>query len=420
MKKVIFGAIAGSLLFASSAIAAEITIRVHYAIPNLWADVQKQIATEFMAANPGIKIELDAPAETYADGVQRILRESVAGNLPDLAYVGLNRWRILESRGLTVGLDKLIGDPKAFAKMGYTPALRSLGQFKGTQYAVAVSASTLVIYVNPKLITQAGGSIKKFPSDFDGLIGLAAKINKLDATTDGIWIAAHDWRFQSLLGSYGGRPMNADETAITFDSAAGVAAATLYARFGSEAGMRTYGGNEARQAFAAGKLGIYVDSSSYLTRVTEGAGDRFDVTLLPLIVAAKDKSSVYFPTGGSALVMLTEDSAKQAAAWKYIMFATSPRGAKIVVENSGYAPTNAIVLEDESYLGKFYATHENSRRAHAQVAAYSGPWYAYPGAEGVAVTDLIAAGLVEVIEGADPKKKMHSVADVVRSKLGLK
>jgi multiple sugar transport system substrate-binding protein len=420
MKKVIFGAIAGSLMFASSAIAAEVTLRVAYSIPNLWANVQEQIAAEFMAANPGIKIVLDAPSETYADGVQRLLRESVAGNLPDVAYVGLNRWRILESRGLTVGLDKLVGDPNAFAKKGYTPALRSLGQFKGKQYAVAVSASTLVIYVNPKLVAQAGGSMEKFPTDFDGLIDLAARINKLDATTEGIWVAAHDWRFQSLLGSHGGRPMNEDETAITFDSAAGVAAATLYSRFGSEAGMKTYGGNEARQAFAAGKLGIYVDSSSYLTRVTEGAGDRFSVTLMPLIVAAEDKSSVYFPTGGSALVMLTEDKAKQEAAWKYILFATSPRGAKIVVENSGYAPTNAIVLEDKRYLGEFYAKNENSRRAHAQVAAYSGPWYAYPGAEGVAVTDLIAAGLVDVIEGADPEAKMHAVAEDVRSKLGLK
>ena len=43
MKKIIFGAIAGSLMFASSAIAQETTIRVHYAIPNLWADVQKHL-----------------------------------------------------------------------------------------------------------------------------------------------------------------------------------------------------------------------------------------------------------------------------------------------------------------------------------------------------------------------------------------
>ncbi len=227
MRKIMFGAIVGSLMAASSAIAGEVTIRVHYAIPNLWANVQEMIAAEFMAKNPDIKIEVDAPAETYADGVQRLLRESVAGNLPDLASVGLNRWRILESRGLTVELGQLIGDPGAFSKMGYTPALRSLGQFKDKQYAVAVSASTLVIYVNPKLVAQVGGSTDKFPTDFDGLIDLAARINKLDGTTDGIWVAAHDWRFQSLLGSHGGRPMNADETAITFDSDAGIAAATL-------------------------------------------------------------------------------------------------------------------------------------------------------------------------------------------------
>ena len=34
-------------------------------------------------------------------------------------------------------------------------------------------------------------------------------------------------------------------------------------------------------------------------------------------------------------------------------------------------------------------------------------------AEGVAVTDLIAAGLVEVIEGADPKAKMPSGAPIL-------
>lgn len=420
MRKSLFAAAALGLMAIGSAQAEDVTVRVHYAHPNLWKNVQEKIAADFMAANPGIKIELDAPAKTYAEGAQQLLREGVADKLPDVAYVGLNRWRILEARGLTVELDPFIGDAAAYEKMGYTPALRSLGQFKGKQYAVAASASTLVIYVNPKLVEQAGGSLDAFPSDFDGLIALAAKINALGDNIDGAWVAAHDWRFQSMLGSYGGRPMNEDETAITFDSDAGIAAATLYARFAKEAGMKTYDGNAARQAFAAGTLGLYIDSSSYLTRMVEGAGDRFAVTVVPFIVAAADKSSVYFPTGGSAIVMLTKDKAKQDAAWKYVMYATGPNGAKTVVENSGYAPTNAVVLEDAKYLGDFYANNENSRRAHAQVAAHSGPWYAYPGAEGVAVTDLIGAALVEIVEGADPAATIKAVADDVRAKLGMK
>jgi len=103
-----------------------------------------------------------------------------------------------------------------------------------------------------------------------------------------------------------------------------------------------------------------------------------------------------------------------------MQYATGPEGAKIVVENTGYAPTNAVVLQDESYLGAFYAKNQNAKRAHAQVSAYAGPWYSYPGSEGVAVTDLIAAGLVEVIDGADADAKIKEVASDVRAKLGLK
>ena len=420
MKRSLIATAVLSLLAFGSAQAADVEVRLHYAHPNLWKTVQEKISQAFMAKNPGIKITLDAPAKTYADGAQQLLRDAVAKQLPDIAYVGLNRWRILEARGLTVNLDNLIGDAQAFEAKGYTPALRSLGQYKGKQYAVAAAASTLVIYVNPELVKRAGGSMANFPKDFDSLISLAAKINALGDNIDGVWVSTHDWRFQSMLGSYGGRPMNEDETAITFDSEAGINAGKLYARFAKETGMRKYGGNEARQAFAAGLLGFYIDSSSYLTRVTEGAGDRFEVTVMPFIVAAQDKSTVYFPTGGSAIVMFTTDKAKQEAAWKYMLFASGPEGAKVVVENSGYAPTNALVLRDKKYLGEFYAKNENSRRAHAQVAAYSGPWYAYPGTEGVAVTDLIGAALVEIVSGAAPEAKIRELANDVRAKLGMK
>jgi len=118
--------------------------------------------------------------------------------------------------------------------------------------------------------------------------------------------------------------------------------------------------------------------------------------------------------------MLTKDKAKQAAVWKYMQYASGPEGAKIVVANSGYAPTNSVVLEDENYLGAFYAKNENSRVAHAQVAAYAGPWYAYPGSEGVAVTDLIGAALVEVVSGDDPEMTIKKLAEDVRAKLNMK
>ncbi|WP_339778549.1 extracellular solute-binding protein [uncultured Thalassospira sp.] len=421
MKKTLLAAALGLCALApgfASASAPETTIRLHYSIPTIWANPQEQLANAFMAANPDVKVVLDGPADSYEDGTQRLLRESVAGKLPDIAYVGLNLWRVLQARGLAQPLDPFIGDMKAFDEKGYGPAVR-LGQYKDQTWALGVSASTLVMYVNPDLVKQAGGSMATFPTDFDGIIKLAAKINALSPTTDGIWIEPHDWRFQSLLGAYGGRPMNADETDITFDSPAGIAAATLYQRFAKEGGMKTYGSNDARQAFPAGKLGIMLESSSLLNRFVQGAGDKFNVTVRPLPVMAP-ANTVYFPTGGSGMVMLATDPAQQKAVWRYMQFVTSPAGEKIIVENTGYAPTNSILVKDDSYLASYYAANPQARPAHQQIAKFAGPWYAYPGDEGVAVNDLIAAALVNVTDGANPAETIKSLAATVRTRLGMK
>ena len=229
MKNIVLSA---GLALAASMATAETEIRVHYAIPTIWTETQELLAEAFMEANPDITIVLDGPAENYGDGVQRILRESIAGTAPDVAYLGLNRWRILEDRGLTQPLDDFLpADPAA---AGYTPALLSLGQFEGQQHALGTSASTMVLYVNPDLVEQAGGSMDDFPTDFDGIIELAAKIDALDENIEGVWIGRHDWRFQALLGSHGGRPLTEDESDISFDSEEGIAAASLYSRFLNE------------------------------------------------------------------------------------------------------------------------------------------------------------------------------------------
>ncbi|MEM6741431.1 MAG: extracellular solute-binding protein [Pseudomonadota bacterium] len=405
----------GLAVALATAATAETEIRVHYAIPTIWADTQEALADAFMEAHPDITVTIDGPAEGYAEGVQRLLRESVAGTAPDIAYVGLNRWRILEERGLTQPLDAFLPeDPEA---AGYTPALLSLGRFEDTQHALGTSASTMVMYVNPDLVEQAGGSMEDFPTDFDGIIELAAQIDALGDNIEGVWIHRHDWRFQSLLGAHGGRPMTEDESDITFDGEAGLAAAALYQRFATEGGMSSMSQDDARQAFPAGTLGIFFESSSLLKRFEEGSAENFEMAVLGTPVVAEE--NIYFPTGGSAIVMLTDDAEKQRAAWEYMAFVTGPEGQKIIVENTGYAPANKIVLDDESYLGAYYEANPTSLVGHTQVANHAGPWYAYPGAEGVAVTDLIAAALVEVTEGAEVESTISELADTLRLQLGM-
>ena len=114
MKSIFKTALAALGLTLAATQAQATDIRVHYAIPTIWADTQEQLAQAFMKSNPDVTVTIDGPAESYANGVQRLLREAVAGNLPDVAYVGLNRWRILEARELTKPLDPFIDDAAAF------------------------------------------------------------------------------------------------------------------------------------------------------------------------------------------------------------------------------------------------------------------------------------------------------------------
>ncbi|MFO7482808.1 ABC transporter substrate-binding protein [Oceanibaculum nanhaiense] len=396
---------------AASPAMAKTELVVHYPMPQVFGSIHETLAKDFMAENPDITISFRAPSANYEEAAQLLLRQSMSDQLPDVSFQGLNRVRILADRELAVKLDPFIKDEAAFAKQGFTKSVRSLGQVKGGQYALAFSASTPIIYFNADLVKQAGGDPAAFPADWDGVIALGKKINDLGNDTDGLYYHfwGSDWMWQAALGSFGGQSMNDAETDVTFDDEKGVKAATLLGRFTPEAGMRGYNRDAAQQSFQAGKLGIMVDSSGFLARLEKGVGDRFPLRTAPFPIA--DKANASLPTGGAAVVMLTKDAKKQEAAWKYMTFVTGPKGAATVVRMSGYAPTNEAVAE---HLGDFYAQNPNHRAAQQQVK-YLGPWFAYPTAEGVKVTDVIMRRLRDVMDkGADPKQTVSEIADEVR------
>ena len=80
-----------------------------------------------------------------------------------------------------------------------------------------------------------------------------------------------------------------------------------------------------------------------------------------------------------------------------------------------------LVVEDDTYLAEFYEANPMHRPAHEQIARFAGPWYAFPGPEGVAVTDLIAAAMVEVSDGgADPETTIRELAETLRQRLDMK
>mgnify|MGYP006178930229 CR=1 FL=1 len=56
--------------------AAQTEIVVQYPIPDIFKDVHEEIAKQFMAANPNIKVKFTQPTKEYEDATQQVLRNA--------------------------------------------------------------------------------------------------------------------------------------------------------------------------------------------------------------------------------------------------------------------------------------------------------------------------------------------------------
>ncbi|MFN4015671.1 MAG: ABC transporter substrate-binding protein [Reyranella sp.] len=396
--------------FAASPAAAQTEVTVQYAIPDIFKEVQEEVAKQFMAANPNIKVKFLQPTKEYEDATQQVLRNAVTGQLPDVTFQGLNRQRILADRGIAQPLDPLIAAEKDWAKAGYDGALLTLGQVKGKQYGMGFSLSTPIIYFNADLVKKAGGDPDNFPKTWDGIFALAKKINDPANKIAGFhfdWDITGNWMWQALVFSNGGTMLTADEKTVAFDQAPGQKAIETLRLMITDGTMRDVSQATALQDFVAGRLGIWAHSTSRLGGVTKQAQGVFTLRTATFPLGAGEGSRL--PAGGNVAMMLAKDPARQKAAWEYIKFATGPVGATIMVKGTGYFPANALPAKDPAMLGEFYVQNPNHRVAISQLPSMTA-WYAFPGENGLKITDVIKDHLQTVVNGSakpqDALKKM--------------
>jgi multiple sugar transport system substrate-binding protein len=414
-KALVSAAVAASAVLPAS--AQQVTLDVLYCFPS-FARFHEPVANEFMKKNPNIKINFRAPAPTYDDGHQTILRSALTRQLPDIFYSGFHLLpemvRTLDARKQITTLDAMLAAEGAdFAKTNYPASLMSLATFDKKTYGIAFNASNPIVYFNADLVKKAGGDPANFPKTFDGIIALAAKMNDPANGINGMAYDVHgwpdSWLFEAAISQSGGRLLNADGTDIAFDGPAGLNALKTFRRFVTEGGMQLIDWEQSRQQFGAGKVGVLFTTPAHLTQVTGLVGNKFDfkTSTFPL----DDTKNGVIPTGGNAVVMLTQDAAKQKAAWEFIKFVTGPEAQKIVVEMTGYLPTNARASGPD-FLGPFYEKNPNYKTPVLQIDR-AGPWGAYPGGNTVRIWRAQRDIIGQVMRGE--KTPEAGLADIVKT-----
>lgn len=174
------------------------------------------IVAAFEAENPGITVEVTTlPYGDYGTALQTDLAAGTVSDVFDIEYANYLSY---QANGVLAPLT--VSDPAA-----YRPSLLEAYSTDGVQYALPSSFSTVVLFYNTDLFEAAG--IEAPTSDWTWADEQAAAIALTDQAA-GVW-GSHQpvsfYEFYKVLAQNGGEFLDADGTAVAFNSPEGIEAA---------------------------------------------------------------------------------------------------------------------------------------------------------------------------------------------------
>src|SRR5262249_465340 len=228
------------------------------------------------------------------------------------------------------------------------------------------------------------------------------------------WSITGNWLWQAEVFRNGGTMLNADESRVAFDGEAGTSAIRTLARLVTEAQTPNLSGADMRTAFAAGSVGVLITSTAYLNTLTKQADGKFKIKTH--VYPGLSSGVSHLPPGGNVAIITARTAGKRKAAWEVLKFFTGAQGGAIMVETTGYMAPNG---KAPNLRKDFYRQNPNQFTAVAQLP-YMASWYAFPGENGLKITDVIKDRLQSIMDGkraAEPERVLSDMAAEVTTLL---
>ncbi|MCE0764862.1 ABC transporter substrate-binding protein [Pseudonocardia kujensis] len=375
-----------------------------------WSDTFNGLLTAFRAQHPNITVTAQKPqgnsSNPAADSVSSVQTQAATGNPPDVAQLGFSDMGFTVHQLGAKPLDDLVGADTVRQSFGgthpYAAAAASLGQLDGKTYGVPFVLSTPVLYYNASLFTAAGLDPAKPPATWAEVADAAAKIKaatgKEGAYADCVTTQAKDWCLQSIVRSNGGRVLSEDRTTLQYAEPKSVQAVSTLADMVKSGASPKFSQQQAVEAFTRGDLGMILESSSLqgtFAKGAKGAGWQLRGAATPSF-----GSTPAVPTNsGAALYILSNDPAKQRAAWELITFLTSDQAFTDIAKNIGYLPLRTGLMNDSL---KDWAAANPTTGINVDQLNRMEPWVSFPGDNYLQIRDGMMDAVEKVVlQGAD-------------------
>ncbi len=335
---------------------------------------------EFNKANPDVKV-----TSVYAGGYTDIYKAvdtqiKGGGQGPDVAIFLTTDLYSLIDNDYIVPLDDFIKGSKqadTYVK-DFFPAFLLNSQAYGKTWGAPFQRSTPVLYYNKDMFKAAGLDPEKAPANLDQLVEYAKKLTKTDGPVWGIEIPSDGfpyWLFQGFAIGGGQNLVGDAANKVFFNTPSTVDALQYFADLSAKQNVMPKGvikWGDTPADFWTGKAAMIYHTTGSLTNVLANAKFPVGVGFLPA-----GKKGYGTPTGGGNLYILKSSPAdKQAAAWRWIEFLTSPQKQADWTVATGYIasrqsawetdtlktlvaakPQYAVARDQLQYAGKELATH---------------------------------------------------------------
>ena len=334
-------------------------------------------AADFTKANPNIKVT-PTFAGGYPDTLTKIQTTVDGGGAPpDVAVLLSTDLYTLKDADYISPLDDYIKTAEPAYITDFYDAFMLNSKDGGKVYGIPFQRSTPVLYYNKDLFKEVGLNPEQSPKTWAEMVDMAKKLTKPDGSRWGVEIPSDGfpyWLFQGMAIGNGKNFVDDTGTKTLFNDPAVVQALDAWVSLGTKEKVEPASiviWNTTPDDFLGGKAAMIWHTTGSLTNILKNAKFPVGVGYLP---GLKQPGA---PTGGGNFYLFKKTpQAKQAAAWKFIQFMSSPEYAAKWTIDSGYvAPRKsawdtaalkdytaknpqALVARDQlQYAGKELATH---------------------------------------------------------------
>ena len=315
----------------------------------------KELTDAYNSSQDKVKVKLVNNSD-YDDQQDKYRAGLTTGDLPDVVLQQDIYLQQMIDTETALPVQSCIDATEDFDAEDFTGAALDYFSVDDVQWGLPFNLSNPVLYYDKVAFRKAGLDPEKPPATFDELRTAAEKIKAAGYAT-GMSLKVDSWQFEQLVANQGadfadnGNGRESRATAAAFDNEAGKAVFELFGGMVAD-GLATSSPRRGPSQFdnllgiASKHNGMSFDTTAALGTIVElfASGQYKDVELGvgPMPGRTDDGGIV---VGGAALYISATDPAKQAAAWDYMQYLTSPESQSKWSAATGYIPVRASSVD---------------------------------------------------------------------------